>query len=86
MLETKITIEAPISKVRAILFDFPKYSEWNPFIVKIEGEAEPKGQIHVDILPPGDSSPTHFDPFVIVSSQTEFRWLGMFGCSCCFTG
>lgn len=37
MIESVSVIEAPIATVRAILFDFAKYPEWNPFIIKIEG-------------------------------------------------
>jgi hypothetical protein len=86
MIETTAIIEAPLVHVHKILLDFPKYPDWNPFIVKVEGVPEPKDQIHVDIMPPGDSSPSHFDPIVLVNSPNEFRWLGMLCCSCCFTG
>jgi hypothetical protein len=69
-----------------VLFDFAHYPQWNPFIVKLEGDSQEHGQIHVDILLPGDSSPTHFDPIVLTNHPKEFRWLGMLGCACCFAG
>ena len=34
----KIEIAAPPTAVWAILMDFDRYPEWNPFIVKISGD------------------------------------------------
>ena len=36
-IKTEILIKAPIEKIWAVLVDFSNYSEWNPFIRKIEG-------------------------------------------------
>lgn len=36
LIESKITIHAPIQKVWDVLSNFDKYSQWNPFTPKIE--------------------------------------------------
>ena len=36
LIESKITINAPIEKVWGILADFDNYNKWNPFTPKIE--------------------------------------------------
>jgi uncharacterized protein YndB with AHSA1/START domain len=38
-LEAELEIEAPIDLVWAVLVDYPRYSAWNPLLVRIEGEA-----------------------------------------------
>lgn len=35
MIETTITIEAPIVAVREVFFNFMQYPTWNPFIIKL---------------------------------------------------
>ena len=36
-IETEIVIAAPPAAVWQVLADFPKYPEWNPFILKVDG-------------------------------------------------
>jgi uncharacterized membrane protein len=31
-VSTRITINAPLDSVRDVLFDFPSYPRWNPFV------------------------------------------------------
>jgi hypothetical protein len=37
-IETQIDIAAPLERVRAALLDGSRYAEWNPYLVKVEGE------------------------------------------------
>jgi hypothetical protein len=37
-IETEVSIASPPAAVWEILADFPKYPEWNPFILKVEGD------------------------------------------------
>jgi uncharacterized protein YndB with AHSA1/START domain len=39
-IKTEILINAPIEKIWAVLTDVSYYSSWNPFITKIDGDAE----------------------------------------------
>lgn len=42
-------IEAPIERVHAIMTDFARYGEWNPFVVAIAGEARVGAQLTLDV-------------------------------------
>jgi len=37
-IETEVAIAAPPSAVWDVLVDFPSYPEWNPFILKVDGD------------------------------------------------
>ncbi len=39
-IETSIEISAPVERVRAVLLDGPRYADWNPYLVRIEGAIE----------------------------------------------
>ncbi len=40
-LHTEIQIEADPAEVWAVLTDFDRYPDWNPFLVDVRGDAEP---------------------------------------------
>ena len=78
VLETRIDITAPPSKVWDSLIDFPAMSSWNPFIRAISGAAKPGETLSVRIEPPGQSGMT-FKPTVLVAAPgRELRWAGTF--------
>jgi len=58
------TIAAPGSRVWAILMDFARYPEWNPFIHSIKGSARAGETLEVVIQPPG-RKPGTFRPVVV---------------------
>lgn len=59
-----------------VLVDFPRYPEWNPFIVANAGEAVPGARLEVRLQPPGGRALT-FRPRVVVATPAhELRWLG----------
>jgi len=75
-IETKITINATPAQVWATLTDFPAYPAWNPFIVKLKGEAAEGASLEAH-LKIGDKAPQVFKPRVLACRpQQEFRWLG----------
>ncbi len=75
-IETSITINASSQKVWNILIDFGKYSEWNPFIIKIEGQPE-KGTKLANTMQLEGQKPQTFKPSIlVVDNEKEFRWLG----------
>ena len=75
-LRTHIEIEATPERVWEVLTDFAAYSEWNPFIQTIEGDAAPGSKLEVRIGPPGGRAMS-FKPTVLeVSPRQELRWLG----------
>ncbi|HET7931539.1 MAG TPA: SRPBCC domain-containing protein, partial [Rhodanobacteraceae bacterium] len=59
-----------------VLLDFPHYPDWNPFVVRIEGEAEVGARLHVS-LRTQDGRQYRFRPGVLqVTPPIVLRWLG----------
>lgn len=70
-INTEIKIKASKQEIWNILMDFENYSEWNPFIEKIEGDPKLGNKIFVKL---GGMS---FRPKVKSNvEQQEFSWLG----------
>ena len=75
-IEVIIDINAPTSRVWAVLTDFVRMPSWNPFIKSITGNLAEGAQLSVLIAPPGKSG-MRFKPTVLsVRPEREFRWLG----------
>jgi hypothetical protein len=75
-IERQVEIGAPAERVWHILLDFPRFPEWNPFIVNVAGEAVPGKRLDVTIKPPGHRS-RRFRPSVLAALPArELRWLG----------
>jgi hypothetical protein len=75
-INTTIKINAPSNKVWAVLTDFSQYSEWNPFIRSIRGNAQQGEALEILIQPPGGTSMT-FQPIILVLQPgAELRWRG----------
>ena len=76
LIDTRIEIAASAARVWDVLTDFARFPEWNPFITRIEGTAEPGARLSVEIKPPGRSAMT-FSPTVLAARPgKELRWLG----------
>ena len=75
-IETSISIAAPRSRVWAVLMDFARYPEWNPFIRSISGRPQLGESLKVVIQPLGPG-PSTFRPRVIaLEAERHFRWRG----------
>jgi hypothetical protein len=75
-IETGIEIDAPPSRVWALLTDFARMPAWNPFIKSISGSLMQGARLSVYIAPPGKSG-MRFKPTVLsVRPERELRWLG----------
>ncbi len=75
-LETSIEIAASPKEVWKVLMDHQNYGNWNPFILKLEGEPKVGSQIKALIQPDG-KKPMEFTPTVLNADENkEFRWLG----------
>lgn len=73
---TRIAIPAPPERVWAVLLDFARYPEWNPFVRSIEGLPTEGSALKVTIHPPGSKAMT-FRPIVLRHDVArEFRWKG----------
>jgi hypothetical protein len=67
-IETQLEIVARAARIWQVLTDFPRYPEWNPFIMEIEGVPEIGARLRVRIQPPGHS--------VVAARDRELRWVG----------
>ena len=75
-LRTEIEFEGTPQEVWDVLADLPAYAEWNPFIKKIEGEAETGAKLEVRMEPEGERAMT-FRPTVLSAEPgRELKWLG----------
>jgi hypothetical protein len=75
-IETFIHIDAPLDRVWAILADFERYPEWNPFVTAASGPLVAGGRLKVRIAPMGKKA-MEFSPEVLhVEPERELRWRG----------
>jgi hypothetical protein len=84
-LTTRVEIDAPPERVWAVLTDFERYHEWNPFM-NVAGRANDGARLHVELSPPGGRT-SRFRPTVTrVDAPRELRWLGHLGTAGLFDG
>lgn len=70
-IRTHIDIDAPTHAVWSILTDFSAYSDWNPFISRLEGELTLGAKLEADV------GGMVFKPTVIELDEGRcFAWLG----------
>ncbi|MCI4317591.1 MAG: SRPBCC domain-containing protein [Thermoplasmata archaeon] len=85
-ISEEVEIHASAERVWSILTDGARYPEWNPFILKLEGELRPGGRLDVLLRPPG-SRAMGFHPNVLAfRGPRELRWLGHVGVRGIFDG
>lgn len=79
-IRTEVEILAPAAAVWKVLLDFERYPEWNPFIVKLEGEPNPGARLSASISLPETAKEHHFRPHVLVCEpERELRLRAHFG-------
>jgi len=75
-LHTEIEINATPERVWRVLTSFAAYPDWNPFVIRAEGEGRVGARLRVSIKPPGETTMS-FRPRVLVADpDREFRWKG----------
>ena len=75
-VRTEIEISADPRKVWQILADFEKYDQWNPFIVKVTGQAKEGSKIEIHIETPSGRSRKYGPMVTKVDQDRELRWHG----------
>lgn len=75
-VRTEIEINAGPEKVWKILTDFEKYSQWNPFIKRIIGQAKEGSKIEIHIETPNGKNRKYGPTVTKVEHNTELRWIG----------
>ncbi len=75
-IRTEIEISAPASKVWSVLTDFARFPEWNPFVVRVDGEPRAGRELKIDVQLP-ESRMLKFTPVVLrAEADRELRWVG----------
>ncbi len=80
-LRTEVEIQAPAEHVYAVLCDFARYPEWNPFITSIAGQLAVGQQLDVELSLPEGSSYQLKPRLIGLRSDAEaceLRWRGAF--------
>lgn len=91
-IETEITISATPQEVWAVLMDFEKYGEWNPFIKEISGDKFKDGRLKISVAQPQkgchpSEKTMNFSPRVTVFEEGKmFAWRGVLGIAPIFAG
>lgn len=84
-INTRVEINAPADKVRAILVDYQAYPTWNPFIRKIEGDMTEGKDVRVTVQPVGQETITGTG-HVVASEPNRIAWSGKLGFPGIFSG
>lgn len=75
-ISTFIDIEAPASRVWAVLMDFPAYADWNPFVRRITGSRAVGSTLQVTVQPDGGHAMTFAPEVLACIPERQFRWRG----------
>ena len=76
-IKTDITINTTTEHVWRILTNFSAYSQWNPFIRSIEGQATVGSRLTVSIQPSQQKIMTFRPTIITLKPYEEFIWKGM---------
>ena len=85
-LHSEVLIEASPTQVWTVLTDFPRYADWNPFVVKVTGTAEEGERLSVTLCPPGGRRITLKPEVTEVVSGRVLEWWGHVGVRGIFDG
>jgi len=75
-LRTEVEIDASPDRVWSVLSEFNRYPEWNPFIVRLDGELRTGARLRVTISLPEGSEHTFKPTIVRCEPGEELRWRG----------
>lgn len=84
-ITTRVEINAPADKVRAVLVDYGSYPTWNPFVVKIVGDMTAGNDVRVTVHPVGQDEITGTG-HVVASDANRIAWSGHLGFPGVFSG
>ncbi|MFF5518313.1 SRPBCC family protein [Streptomyces coeruleorubidus] len=86
-IASEVQISARPEEVWAVLTDFERFHEWNPFLVGAAGRAEPGQRLSLRFRLPGSGREMVFKPTVLVSEAPRLlRWRGRLGVTGVFDG
>ncbi|MGI5195690.1 SRPBCC family protein [Streptomyces sp. CA-288835] len=86
-ISSTVYIRATADQVWAVLTDFERFHEWNPFLVEAAGRAVPGARLTLRFQLPGSGRQMVFRPTVLESEPGRLlRWRGRFGVPGVFDG
>ena len=85
-LHSEVLIEAGTAEVWAVLTDFARYPEWNPFLVRVAGVLERGGRLRVTLAPPGGRQITIRPEITELATAGVLEWWGHLGVRGIFDG
>lgn len=86
-IASEVQISARPEEVWAVLTDFERFHEWNPFLVRAAGRAEPGQRLSLRFRLPDSGREMVFKPTVLVSEPPRLlRWRGRLGVTGVFDG
>jgi hypothetical protein len=68
------TVPGPKREVWAVLTDFERYGEWNPFVTRASGEVVEGGHLELEAVLPGHDPETLDAEVLIVRPERKLRW------------
>jgi hypothetical protein len=80
-LELRSEIEVAVAPARlwAVLLDFPRHAEWNPFWSALRGTPEIGSSVKLELTPPGGESRRLRRRVRSLIKDVEFEWTGVYG-------
>jgi len=81
--ETSVEIAAPIERVWQIMLDTARYGEWNPFLVRVDGEPRLDGELLLHVRWPSGGGArsaelvTQLDPPANGRATLTYRFTGL---------
>lgn len=75
-IETKIMVESTPEKIWSVLTNFKEYENWNPFMIKIIGDAKLGSKIEVHIQTIKGKKRTYNPIITKFEINKELRWKG----------
>jgi hypothetical protein len=85
-LHTEVLIDAGPEAVWAVLTDFARYGDWNPFLVAAEGVPAQGERLTVTLAPPGGRRITMKPVLTEVANTQVLEWWGHLGVRGIFDG
>lgn len=78
-IHTTAVIDAPAFVVWDIIADFPRYPEWNPFILKIQGVLEVNSKLEMELMLANDEVVHGEFAVTGAEKEREIAWSGKNG-------
>ncbi len=75
-ITTEVLLPAAPEEVWAVLVDTERYADWNPFIIKSEGEIREGATIKNTVRPEPGSEMTFQPKILVARPNEELRWKG----------